>query len=148
MTEETENWRDGLGPKVVDEIDCIIKAFRGSSDRRPEVKPARSDGGVDHLYAEGQILVRADHMDRVLEILGQPAERDLAVNAPDRLRRVISGVALLTLADPWPTAREALAEIDRHLGRGIATPDHVLTVAPGQGMPCPATEPQPAYADI
>jgi len=141
VTEETENWRDGLGPKVVDEIDCIVKAFRGSSDRRPGVKAARNENGVDHLYAEGQILVRADHLDRVLEILGQPAERDLAVNAPDRLRRVIGGVALVTLADPWPTVREALAEVDRHLGRGIATPDHVLTVARGVGMPCPATEP-------
>ena len=72
MTEETENWRDGLDQKVADEIDCVRKAFRGSSDRRPEIKPARNDRGVDHLYVEGQILVRADHLDRVLEILGQP----------------------------------------------------------------------------
>ena len=65
-----------------------------------------------------------------------------------RLRRVIDGVAFLTLADPWPTASGALAEIDRQLGRGIATPDHVLTVAGGEGSICPATEPQPDYATI
>ncbi len=148
MTEETENWRSGLDQKVIDEIDCVVKAFRGSSDRRPEVKAAPKDGGVDHLYVEGQILVRGKYLDRVLEVLGQPAERDLLANAPDRLRRLAGGVALVTLADPWPTVPEALTEIDRHLGRGIATPDHVLTVAPGEGTVCPATEPEPAYYDI
>jgi subtilisin family serine protease len=145
VTEESEDWRDDLDPRVVDEVDCVIRAFRGSSDRRPEVKAARNNGGVDHLYAEGQILVRADYLDRVLEILGQPAERDLIANAPDRLRRLTGGVALVTLADPWPTVHEALAEVDRQLGRGIATPDHVLTVAKGMGLVCPATEPQPVY---
>lgn len=147
MTEETENWREGIGQRVLDEIDCVVKAFRGSSDRRPEIKAARNDGGVDHLYVEGQILVRPEYLDRVLEILGQPAERDL-VNAPDRLRRLAGGVALVTLADPQPTVQEALAEIDRQLGRGIATPDHVLTVAPGEGSVCPATEPQQAYDSV
>jgi subtilase family protein len=148
VTEATENWRDGLGQKLIDEIDCVVKAFRGSSDRRPEVKAARNDGGVDHLYVEGQILVRPEYLERVLEILGQPAERDLLANAADRLRRLTGGVTLLTLADPQPTVQEALAEIDRQLGRGIATPDHVLTVAPGEGIICPATEPQPAYEDV
>jgi subtilisin family serine protease len=147
MSEETESWREGLDQRVVDEVDCIVKAFRGSSDRRPEVKAARNSSGVDHLYVEGQILVRPQYLDRVLEILGQPAERDLLANAPDRLRRLTGGVALVTLADPWPTVDEALAEIDQQLGRGIATPDHVLTVAP-KGSMCPATEPQSAYENM
>jgi subtilisin family serine protease len=147
MSEETENWRDGLSQKVVDEIDHVVKAFRGSADRRPEIKAARNDDGVDHLYIEGQILVRAEHLDRVLEILGQPAERDLLRDEPERLRRLTGGVALLSLADPQPTVREALEEIDRRLGRGIATPDHVLTVTPAAGV-CPATEPQSAYEDM
>ncbi|HTZ93551.1 MAG TPA: S8/S53 family peptidase [Streptosporangiaceae bacterium] len=147
MTEETENWRDGLSQKVVDEIDYVVRAFRGSADRRPEVKAARNDVGVDHLYVEGQILVRAEYLERVLEILGQPAERDLLRDEPQRLRRLIGGVALLTLTDPQPTVHEALAEIDRQLGRGIATPDHVLTVAPA-GSICPATEPEAAYCDV
>jgi subtilisin family serine protease len=148
MTEETENWRDGLTQKVVDEIDHVVKAFRGSSDRRPEVKAARNDNGVDHLYVEGQILVRAEYLDRVLEILGQPAERDLVRDEPERLRRVVGGVAVLVLADPQPTVQEALAEIDRQLGRGAATPDHILTVANGEHIICPATEPQPVYERI
>ena len=148
MTEETESWRDGLSQKVLDEIDYVVRAFRGSADRRPEVKAARNDGGVDHLYVEGQILVRAEYLDRVLEILGQPAERDLVRDEPERLRRLAGGVAVLALADPQPTVQEALAEIDRQLGRGAATPDHVLTVADGEGLICPATEPQPIYEGI
>jgi Subtilase family len=147
MTEETENWRDGLNQRVVDEIDHVVKAFRGSADRRPEVKAARNDAGVDHLYVEGQILVRAQHLDRVLEILGLPAERDLVRDEPGRLRRVIGGVALITLVDPHPTVREALAEIDQQLGRGFATPDHVLTVSPAVTI-CPATEPQSTYENM
>ena len=147
MTEETENWREGLSQKVVDEIDHVVKAFRGSSDGRPEVKAARNDDGVDHLYVEGQILVRAEYLDRVLEVLGQPAERDLVHDEPERLRRVIGGVVLLSLADPQPTVREALAEIDQQLGRGCATPDHVLTVAPTISV-CPATEPQSTYENM
>jgi len=149
MPEEAENWRDGVSQQVVDEIDCIIRAFRGSSDRRPEIKAARNELGVDHVYAEGQILVRAEYLDRVLEILGEQGERDLQASTPGRLRRVIAGVAVLTLAESW-TVAEALAEIEGQLGRGIATPDHVLTVAGqgGQGSACPATEPQPVYCDI
>jgi subtilisin family serine protease len=147
VTEETESWREGLEQRVVDEVDCIVKAFRGSSDRRPEVKAARNSGGLDHLYVEGQILVRPEYLDRVLEILGQPAERDLLANAPDRIRRLAGGVALVALADPWPTVDEALAEVDQQLGRGFATPDHVLTVAPDVTA-CPATEPQSTYDDM
>jgi subtilisin family serine protease len=148
MPEETENWRDGVSQQVVDEIDCIIKAFRGSSDRRPEIKAARNERGVDHVYAEGQILVRAEYLDRVLEILGEQGERDLQASTPVRLRRVIAGVAIVTLAESW-TVSQALDEIERQLGRGIATPDHVLTVAGrgGQGSACPATEPQQVYCE-
>ena len=146
MTEEAEDWRDGLEQKAIDEVDYVVRAFRGASERRPEVKAARGDDGVDHIYVEGQILVRAEYLDRVLEILGQPAERDLVRDEPERLRRVTGGVALLSLADPQPTVREALAEIDQQLGRGVATPDHVLTVAP-EIPACPATEPQPVYED-
>ena len=146
MPEEAENWKNGISQQVVDETDCIIKAFRGSSDRRPEIKAARNERGVDHMYAEGQILVRADYLDRVLDILGEQGERDLLANAPERLRRVVGGIAVLTLAG-GRTVSDALDEIERQLGRGIATPDHVLTVAPGQGSVCPANEPQPVYED-
>src|ERR1700752_919378 len=47
MAEETENWRYGLKQKFVDEIDHVVKAFRGSSDRIPEGKGACDNDSVD-----------------------------------------------------------------------------------------------------
>ena len=38
--------------------------------------------------------------------------------------------------------------IDQQLGAGIATPNHVLTVAGGHGGGCPATEPRTVYFEI
>ena len=149
MTEASDSWRDGLDSRVADEIDGIVRAFR-SADRRPEIKAARNAVGVDHLYAEGRILVHSDHVDEVLQILGLPGQQDLARDEPGRLRRLVGGVALLTL-DGDPTVVEALDEIDGRLGRGVATPDHVLTVAGGAGgagSMCPATEPEPVYYDV
>jgi subtilase family protein len=148
MPEQTDNWQEGLKPRLVDEIEYIIDAFRCASDGRIRIKPARGDHRIDYLYAEGQILVRDEYLGQVLGILEPETDQDEVRTTPGRLRRVIAGVTLLTLAgERFPTVLEALEEIDRLLGRGIATPDHVLTVA-GEGIPCPATEPQEAYDEI
>ena len=40
-----------------------------------------------------------------------------------------------------------LERIDEEFGPGIATPDHVVTVA-GEAAPCPATEPQEVYDPV
>jgi Subtilase family len=69
---------------------------------------------------------------------------------PVRLRRVIAGVVLLILpaalvdGDGGLSVPEWLDLIDGRLGRGVATPDQVLTVAPNGGAsPCSATDPEP-----
>jgi Subtilase family len=66
------------------------------------------------------------------------------------LRRVIAGVVVLVLP-PALTGRrrgrsvpEWLDLIDQRLGRGAATPDQLLTVAPVTAC-CPATDPEPVY---
>jgi hypothetical protein len=92
------------------------------------------------MYAEGHLLVRDDYLGRVLEIL-QRDEPDQERDEPDRVRRVIAGAVLLNLGETQLTVPEALSEIDRQLGAGIATPNQVLTTAPEVG-PCAATEPQ------
>jgi hypothetical protein len=47
-----------------------------------------------------------------------------------------------------PDVLHLLERIDEEFGPGIATPDHVVTVAPGNPIPCPATEPQEVYDPV
>jgi len=145
MPEQPDDWRTGLQQRVVDEIDHVIHEFRPSPGEGVEIKAARGDNRVDHLYAEGQILVRDEYLSQVLEILELPGEAEL--RAAGRIRRIIAGLVLLTLDESRPAVLDALEVIDERLGRGIATPDHVLTVSP-QGGVCPATEPQQTYEGI
>jgi hypothetical protein len=145
MPEQSDDWKAGLERRVVDEIEYVIDAFRPSPGEGIDIRVARGENPVDHLYAEGQILVRDEYLGQVLEILELPSEGEL--RDAGRLRRVIAGVVLLTLAEAQPAVLDALDVIDQRLGRGIATPDHLLTVSPELPI-CPATEPQEVYAEI
>ncbi len=145
---EPDDWRSSVIPKVADETDHIIRSFSEAPGGGREIKVVPADGGIGHMYAEGEILVREEHLDRVLEILEPDADRDQVRNDPARVRRVIERVVLLALAESQPLALDAIDAIDRELGQGIATPNHVLTVAGGVGTGCPATEPQEVYDDI
>jgi subtilisin family serine protease len=143
---EPDGWRQGLHPKIADEAEHIIQAFRDGPDGGTSVTvvPA-DDGGIDHMHAEGEILVRAEHLGPVLEVLGQPGQ-DLGQDQSGQVRRLIAGHVRLALADPHPVVAAALERIDERLGRGVATPNHVLTVAGGRISACPATEPEEVYA--
>jgi hypothetical protein len=145
---EPGGWRNGLHPTIADEAEHIVGAFRHAPDggRSVTVVPAE-DGGIDHMHADGEILVREEHLHRVLELLGEPVRQDLERDQPGRIRRVIAGHVLLTLADAGPSVAQALDLVDARLGRGIATPNHLLTVA-GRITACPATEPEGAYAGL
>jgi hypothetical protein len=156
MTDQPDDWRDGLSPKAVDEVEYIIGAFVArDEDARGDpirVGVARKGDQIDYLYAEGQILVQDRYLGRVLEVLGLPDEQTLRQDERQPIRPVIAGVVLLVPPPPEEGGRQflvpdALATIDLHLGSGIATPDHVLTVAPGQPARCPATEPEEVYVD-
>ena len=146
MPEQTDDWKTGLDQRAVDEIEHVIRAFRPSPDEGIDIKVARSEDRVDYLHADGQILVRDEYLGQVLEILELPTEQE--TRDAGRIQRVIAGVVLLTLGDNQPAVGDALDVIDQRLGRGIATPDHVLTVAGGEPPICPATEPQEVYYDI
>ena len=137
-------WYAELEPKTFHQVDHIVRRFKSDqvpADRQADIGgiPAE-DGGVHFMHAEGQLVVREEYLPRVREILGQPAQ-DRADGPPPDIRRVTRGVVELTLNSdlaqrPLP---EVVDDIDEELGRGIATPNHVLTVAPV--APCPATEP-------
>jgi hypothetical protein len=139
---EQNNWDGKLERKVADQVDRIISAFK-ADNVNIIVVPARN-GKVEYMYAEGQLLVQDSHADVVWEFLNP----DLKFEA-GRVDRVIPGVTRLRLPAPRSkdeeqlTVEVALREIDRQFGEGVATPDHVLTVAPG--APCPATEPEEVY---
>jgi hypothetical protein len=145
---ETSDWKSSLLPRIADEIGHIVGEFRDKRGTDITVVPA-DNGGIDHMYSEGEILVREEHLPRVLQVLGRPSQDDLEQDHPDQLRRVIAGYVLLTLGEPHDRVAAALDLIDQRLGRHIATPNHVLTVAPnGESGSCPATEPEQVYADI
>ena len=146
MPEQTDDWKTGLDQRAVDEVEHVIRAFRPLPDEGIDIRVARSEDDVDYLHADGQILVRDEYLGQVLEILELPTEQE--TRDAGRIRRVIAGVALLTLEGSQPAVSDALDAIDQRLGRGIATPDHVLTVASGNPPVCPATEPQEVYYEI
>ncbi|MGP8001380.1 MAG: S8 family peptidase [Streptosporangiaceae bacterium] len=157
---EAGNERNDLEATVADEVQFIVDAFAAAGRGKGEADNegvrigyvAAPDGGLDYMFAEGELLVREQYLDRVLEILGQPTETDLRENQPGRIRRVIAGVVLVTLGQPADGEEEfylphAVDAVNRELGSGIATPNHVLTVA-GTAGGCPATEPESVYDKI
>ena len=108
------------------------------------------EGGIAYMYAEYQLLVRDEYLERVQVRLGQPTDRS-------KVTRIIEGIVHLALEraknpkikalrGETPTVRAACQAIDEEFGEGIVTPNHVLTVAPVG--PCPATEPQEVYDQI
>jgi subtilisin family serine protease len=189
---EQPHWHREMLPQIADEVTFIVNAFAaapGGGDiplthQGADIGVEAAGGGIDYLYAKRHLLVADQHLDAVLEVLGdprprwpepgegdgrggqerpsQPAERgredESAVadeaQEPGRdevgVRRVIAGVVLLILppalvdGDRGLSVPEWLDLIDRRLGRGAATPDQVLTVAPATSN-CPATDPEPVY---
>lgn len=126
-----------LKPRIADHVNHIVQAFQSQgADIRCENHP---DGGMDYMHAERQIVVRAEDRARVLSVLQQ------AGVAPSRSESVTSDVELLHFdaagdrPEGWVLG--LIEGIDRELGRGVATPNHVLTVQ-GELHPCPATEPE------
>lgn len=135
----------GMDPKIDGQVNHIIDTFSG---KRIDVVVESADRGVSCMYAEGQILVRDEYLKLVRSILKQPDD-------PDLVQRVVAGVVLLTLSESTegaqqPRVTDALKDVERQVGSGQATPNHVLTVAGSGGVvgPCPATEPQEVYDGI
>ena len=147
-TAASETERDNLRPNIFDEVELIKRAF---AHQGIAVQAPRNADGLDYLYAEHRILVLDSHLSQVEHVLTEIAHRErqerLAEGpepgrADSPVERIIAGVVLLHLEPFGLTVAEALDAVDKALGRGIATPDHVLTVAPGAAGPCPATEPE------
>src|ERR1019366_651258 len=117
------------------QLDLIVSAFREKGiDIGVALFPG---GGLDFIYQRGVILVRDAYLGQVRDIVG-------GGDTGDGFR---GGVTLYSLAHAKiRDAIEALAEIDRSLGIGVATPNHILSITPV--WPCPATEPEEVPAGL
>jgi hypothetical protein len=143
---ESSDWRQLVVPDVLNETNLIVNAF---ADDGKTITVVPVDGGIDFMCHAGEILVREDHLDEVLEFLGLPPRREIEENDRDRIQRVIEGVVLLNLGGSRiPDEVAAVEAIDQEFSPRIATPNQVLTVAGGVGSGCSATEPQEVYYEI
>jgi hypothetical protein len=151
---EPEQPEGGLSPRVQSQLDHVVKAF-GRLRERIVIGHKATGPDIDFLYEEGTILVREEDVERVSQILRRPPPVRYRVGILMRRRRwrvppvtsVINGLARQPLAGTGRNTIQAVEEIDRALGAGVARPNHVMFLDPGSI--CPATEPEevPDYSD-
>jgi hypothetical protein len=131
-------WDQDLDPVAAEQADYIVSAF---AERGISIGVVAADRGVSYMYAEGQLIVREEHLNAVRPMLPQPCTAE----------RITQGSMLVRLGEAssgdQPSVSDLLPVIDAAFGEGIATPNHVLTAA-GVIHPCPATEPEEVYDDI
>jgi hypothetical protein len=122
---------------VLDQIQYINAAFEAK--RQALHTDEDGAGGVRYMCASDEILVHEEHSGAVADLLNHPKEA---------VEWVARGVVRHKLvSEDYPTVHKALAHIEKNRGMGIASPNHVLTVA-GVVGPCPATEPEEVPAGI
>ena len=86
---ETGSGDNQLEASVADEVRVIVDAFaaRGKGEGKNGGTTIEyvvaDDGGLDYMYAKGQLLVREQYLSRVLAILEQPEEADLRERPAD-----------------------------------------------------------------
>ena len=88
--------------------------------------------GVQYLYRERTLLVRDADVERV---------RAIVPSLPDEHDKNVRGVTRLVFTDEESRGVEEVCRaVDRALGEGVATPDHIFYLC--TGSVCPATEPE------
>ncbi|HLX48777.1 MAG TPA: S8/S53 family peptidase [Streptosporangiaceae bacterium] len=139
------------------EVEHIVSEFKANRDI--DIDTAVHDHGIGYLYHRSEILVQFEYLAPVMALLSHGTPQDVIGELAQAFtskrlpwQSVISGVVALQLADFKLSVPEALDRIDAAFGEGVATPNHVITVANGSpggtaGI-CPATEPQTTYAGI
>jgi subtilisin family serine protease len=120
---------------ILSGIPDVVGGLEGAAAHQPDW--AERDY-VDYLHRDRTLLVRDTDVDRVTRIVpGTPVAHDNNVRGLTRLEFP---------ADERRSVEEACADIDRALGEGVATPDHILYICPISS--CPATEPEEVAGDV
>jgi Subtilase family len=130
------------------QIDLILHGIPGVEEglEGAAVYPPGSEktDDIDYLYRKQTLLVRDADVQRVLEAL---RIRDIeSPAAPVEHDNNLRGLTRLTLTGDYPLSlEETFALLDRRLGEGVATPDHIFYLC--TGGTCPATEPEEPSPD-
>jgi subtilisin family serine protease len=119
---------------VLSGIPDVVDGLEGAAAHRPDW--AERDY-VDYLHRDRTLLVRDADVDHVTRIVpGAAVAHDNNVRGLTRVE---------FHPDERRSVEEACADIDRALGEGVATPDHILYICPIST--CPATEPEEVAGD-
>ena len=134
-TGDEEQKREQLQKEILrEQVAYLIKGM-GGPDRAAAVWT--EDGWIEYLYRPGVVLARDEHWTEVAELVG-------GVRLGAERAQALRGLTVLEVAtDAETSVPDVLERIDRELGVGKATPDHIMFVTPGgSGTLCPATEPE------
>ena len=109
------------------------------SDHRPLPWPESwRDDGLEYHYREGHLLVRDADVERVRAVLGGGPVADRENN--------VNGLTVFGYdTGQFATVEAACQAVDTQVGRGVATPDHLLHLVATTA--CPATEPETMRKD-
>jgi Subtilase family len=114
---------------ILDGIPGVEEGLEGAAAWPPDWAELND---VDYLYRERTLLVRDEDVDRV---------RAIVPSTPEEHDNNLRGLTRLTFTDQETrNIEDVCAAVDRALGEGVATPDHIFYVCP-HGT-CPATEPE------
>ena len=141
MTVQDEG-RDEQRRRLQAQVDLILSGIPGVMDGLEGAAAHPGDwtdrGEVDYHHRERTLLVRDADVDRVAAVVSAtPVAHDNNLRGLTRLE---------FSANERRSVEEACADIDRTLGEGVATPDHILYVCPASSA-CPATEPEEVPGD-
>ena len=110
------------------------------SEHRPVPWPGNwREDGLQYHHREGHLLIRDADVERVRGVLGGDAITGRENN--------VNGLTLFSYdQDRFDSVEAACQAVDTQLGRGIATPDHLLYLTEATSA-CPATEPETVRTD-
>lgn len=120
-----------------EQVAYLIKAMGGPD--YAEAVWSKDGRQVKYLYRPHVVLARDEHADDVVTLLR-------GARVSDERSQRLRGLTVVSVPSDIAVP-DHLARVDRELGLGIATPDHIMFVTPG-GKLCPATEPEEVGASL